>query len=242
LAEAFVAAGGELRVHTRMAPEAAPAGRIFASGRRRRPSPWIGLKVHVRGLRLDGDLELHLGDRVYVGLSAVESGRINVCGLFHRRLTSPGEPPALGVGVLLRHLAAAGLAALAHRLETADIDEASFCAVASIDFPVECPEPGRLRLGDSFAMPPPFTGNGMAMALQSAALALDPLLAWGRGELAWPAAVSIVNRRLRRRFHTRLASANVLHPFLLEPRRQRWLAMAGRARLLPLRPLYHLTH
>ena len=69
----------------------------------------------------------------------------------------------------------------------------------------------------------------MAMALQSAALALEPLLAWTRGELSWPASIATVNRRLHRRFRTRLASAYALHPFLLEPRRQRWLALAGRA-------------
>ena len=242
LAETFVAAGGTLRVHARIAPEAAPAGRVFALGRRRRTSPWIGLKVHARGLQLTGDLELHLGDRAYVGLSAVEDGQINVCGLFHRRPALPDEPAANGVAVLLRYLDAAGMPALVCRLAAADIDQASFCAVASISFQWEPPAPGRLCLGDRFAMTPPFTGNGMAMALQSAALAADPLVAWHRGELPWLAAVGLVNRRLRRRFHSRLTAANALHPFLLESRPQRWLALAGRAQLLPLRPLYYLTH
>ena len=101
---------------------------------------------------------------------------------------------------------------------------------------------GRISLGDSLAMTPPYTGNGMAMALQSAALTADPLLAWAGGQTPWPDTVALVNRRLRRRFRTRLASANALHPFLLGRTLQRWLAFAGRARLLPLRPLYHLTH
>ena len=82
----------------------------------------------------------------------------------------------------------------------------------------------------------------MAMALQSAALAIDPVHAWSLGELSWPAAVATVNRRLQRRFRARLSAANALHPFLLEPRRQGWLAFPGCARWLPLRPLYHLTH
>jgi 2-polyprenyl-6-methoxyphenol hydroxylase-like FAD-dependent oxidoreductase len=242
LAEAFVTAGGELRVHTRVPLEAAPAGRVFATGRQRRPSPWIGLKVHVRSLRLAGDLEVHLGDHAYVGLSGVESGRVNVCGLFRRRPTLPGEQATPGAGVLLRYLEATGLAVLAGRLRAAEIDGASFCAVAALSFQFERPQPGRLCLGDSFAMTPPYTGNGMAMALQSAALALEPLLAWSHGGLSWPDTVEAVNRCLQRRFRARLASANALHPFLLEPRRQRWLAMAGRARLLPLRLLYHLIH
>jgi flavin-dependent dehydrogenase len=242
LAEAFVTAGGELRTGTRVPAEAAPAGRVFATGRLRHPSPWIGLKVHVRNLRLAGDLEVHLGDQAYVGLSGVEDGRINVCGLFRRRPPLPDESVQPGASVLLHYLDAAELEGLAGRLRAAEIDETSFCAVAAMSFQHERPRPDRLRLGDSFAMTPPFTGNGMAMALQSAALALEPLLAWTRGELSWPASIATVNRRLRRCFRTRLASAYALHPFLLEPRRQRWLALAGRARLLPLRPFYHLTH
>ena len=242
LAEALVTAGGELRTNTRVPVEAAPAGRVFATGRLRRPSPWIGLKVHVRNLRLAGDLEVHLGDQTYVGLSGVEDGRINVCGLFRRRPPPPDEPVPPGAGLLLHYLHRSGLGGLAGRLHAAEIDESSFCAVAAMSFQHERPRPDRLQLGDCFAMPPPFTGNGMAMALQSAALALEPLLAWSRGERSWPVTLATINQRLHHRFRTRLVSAYALHSFLLEPRRQRWLALAGRARLLPLRPFYHLTH
>ena len=185
---------------------------------------------------------MHLGDRAYVGLSGVEGGRVNVCGLFPRRPAAPEEHAGTGFTVLLRHLRAAGLPGLARRLETADLVDGSFCAVASLSFLWGQPTPGRLCLGDSFAMTPPFTGNGMAMALQSAVIARDPLLAWQHGELDWPAAAGVANQRLRQRFRSRLTAANVLHPFLLEPRRQHWLALAGRARLLPLRPFYRLTH
>jgi 2-polyprenyl-6-methoxyphenol hydroxylase-like FAD-dependent oxidoreductase len=198
--------------------------------------------VHARGLRLAGDLELHLGDHAYVGLSRVEGAWINVCGLFRRRPMLPDTPASFRPGVLLRWLQACGLEGLANRLRAAEIDDISFCAVSALSFRRERPPPGRLCLGDSYAMPPPFTGNGMAMALQSAGLALEPLAAWARGERPWRDTVGVVNGRLERHFRTRLASANALHPFLLEPRRQRWLSMASRARLLPLRPLYHLTH
>jgi hypothetical protein len=47
---------------------------------------------------------------------------------------------------------------------------------------------------------------------------------------------------LRRRFRLRLAAAGLLHPFLLQPRRQRWLARLARTRLLPFRPLYAALH
>ena len=46
----------------------------------------------------------------------------------------------------------------------------------------------------------------------------------------------------RHRFGRRLAAASLLHPYLLDPRRQRWLVLASRTGLLPFRLLYHLTH
>ena len=242
LADAFVAAGGSLRVNLRIALDAEPDGRVFAAGRRPGSSPWIGLKVHARRMPLGGDLEVHLGEQAYVGLSRVENAETNVCGLFRRRPISPDGPGAPGSDVLLRYLDAVGLAALARRLEAADLDQSSSCAVAGLSFRAPGPPARRICLGDHFAMPPPFTGNGMAMALQSAALALDPLIAWARHQRSWLETIAVVNRRLRRRFRTRLTSANLIHPYLFEPGRQRWLMFASRARLLPLRPLYYLTH
>jgi flavin-dependent dehydrogenase len=238
LAEEFVRLGGELRTHTRVADDATPPGRVFATGRRRGRPAWLGLKFHVRSLALAADLELHLGRSAYVGLSPVEDGAVNVCGLFHLRADVRGEHAAL----LIAHLRAAGLEALAGRLERAEIDEPSFTAVAGLRFDRSPPATDRLVLGDAFAMIPPFTGNGMAMAFQSAELALDPLLAYARGEANWPAARRAVHTRLHRRFRLRLASANALHAFLFSPRRQRWLFALNRARLLPLRPLYHALH
>jgi 2-polyprenyl-6-methoxyphenol hydroxylase-like FAD-dependent oxidoreductase len=242
LAEAFTDAGGVLRVGERVAVADAPAGRVFAIGRRRRPSPWFGLKLHARGLRLDADLEVHLGAQAYVGLSAVEGGWINVCGLFRRQPGRVGEPALPGAAGLLQHLEAAGLIGLARRLRAAEIDPASVCAVAGLSFRPEPPAPDRLCLGDSLAMTPPFTGNGMAMALQSAALGAGPLADWAHGARSWAETIAVANRHLWRLFRTRLLSANLLHPFLLEARLQPWLAFASRTRLLPLRPLYQLTH
>jgi flavin-dependent dehydrogenase len=196
------------------------------------------LKLHARGLALAADLELHLGRGTYVGLSPVEGGAVNVCGLFYLRPDVGGDRAAL----LLAYLRAAGLGPLAGRLERAEIDATSFTAVAGLGFDRSPPAMDRVVLGDAFAMIPPFTGNGMAMAFQGAELALDPLLAYARGEAAWPAVCRDVPARLRRRFRLRLASAHALHSFLFSPRRQGWLFALNRAHLLPLRPLYHALH
>lgn len=237
LAHAFSAAGGDLRVQTRSGFRTDAPGRIFATGRRRANSRWLGLKFHTRHLPLFRDLELHLGDHAYVGLARIENEQVNVCGLFRRR-----DLCAKGSDLLLGYLQASGLAGLAQRLARSDIDHTSFCGVAAVDFDPRVPPSREVRIGDASAMIPPFTGHGIAMAFESASLALAPLLAYARGDAEWPETRTTIQRRLRRQFRLRLASAKLLHPFLLHPPRQRWLAALNRARLLPFRPLYAALH
>lgn len=237
LAEAFVAAGGELRCRSRCTTRADAEGRVFATGRRVAAPRWLGLKMHVRGLALARDLELHLGDQAYVGLCAIEGDAVNVCGLFRLR-----ELARRGPALLRAYLHAAGLEQLAARLAAAAELPDSFCAVAGLAFDEAVPPAQRVQLGDACAVIPPFTGNGMAMALQSAAIALHPLLEYTRGGADWAEVREDIARGLRGQFRTRLASAAALHSFLLQPRRQWWVARLSRARLLPFRPLYAALH
>jgi flavin-dependent dehydrogenase len=238
LAKVFVAAGGELLTRSRITERANVPGRVLTHGRRPAlESRWIGLKVHVHGLPLPSELEMHLGADCYVGLTTVEGEAVNVCGLFLRRAVR-GQGPAL----LLAYLRASGLTSLAERLEHGAIDADSFCAVAALSFDRRTGSNDGMCLGDACAMIPPFTGNGMAMAFQSAEVAIDPLLAFARGESDWNETCAVTKAALRRRFRTRLASASALHPFLLRPRRQRWFAALGRARLLPFKSLYATLH
>ncbi|HEY8932291.1 MAG TPA: hypothetical protein VIM44_03150 [Rariglobus sp.] len=239
LARAFIAAGGNLRTQTRVDLSAAPDGRVFATGRRPARPEWIGLKCHAFDLPLASELELHLGDHAYIGLCAVEDGRVNVSGLFRQRpgLTDLSRETTLDV-----YLRATGLAALADRLASASIDPDSRSAVAGLGFSKPARHTDRIVIGDTYAMIPPFTGHGMAMAFQSAEQALDPLLAWSRGESSWSETIRTVQHRLHPLFRLRLASARALHPFLLKPGRQRWLAAASRLHILPVEPLYRITH
>lgn len=237
LAAAFTAAGGELRTGARATDFAPRPGRVLATGRTRGDAPWLGLKIHVRGLALERGLELHLGDEAYVGLAAIETGEVNVCGLFRRRALA-----AAGPALLAAYLTAAGLPALAARFAAAVPDADSFCAVAALSFTPSAAAPGTIRLGDAHALIPPFTGHGMAIAFQSAETALDSLLAYARGAAPWAETCATATAALRERFRVRLQTARTLHPFLLHPRPQRWLAVLARTRLLPLRPLYALLH
>lgn len=244
LAEEFVAAGGCLKCNTRVTDLAPAEGRIHALGRRRGKPAWIGLKLHVRNLATAADLELHLGDDAYVGTSAVEDGALNMCGLFKLRATgetSAGRDHAPHE-TLVHYLQSSGLGSLADRLGAAEIDPGSFCAVAALDFgPVETSD-GCITIGDACAMIPPFTGNGMAMAFQSAAEVVHPIVRYARAEIPWLQACRTATSSLRRRFRLRLSSAELIHSFLLRPNRQRLLASLTRAHLLPLRPLYAALH
>jgi len=237
LAHAFTTAGGELRRATRANDSSAFPGRILAHGRSRTESPWLGLKLQVQDLDLAQDLELHLGDQAYIGLAKVETGAVNVCGLFRRRnLAAPG--PAL----LAAYLNAVGLSRLAKRLERATYEPASFSAVSALSYEPLITAPDTIRLGDAAGLIPPFTGNGMALAFQSAETALPHVLAYARGNVAWSITCERTRTALRRRFHRRLAVARSLHSFLLVPSRQRFICALARAHLLPYRLLYTLLH
>ena len=183
------------------------------------------------------ELELHLGTECYVGLSQIENQQVNVCGLFRRYRTD-----ARGPDLIFAYLRQAGLNELASRLAESQVDEESFCAVAAVSFDRNVPATTGITLGDHAAMIPPFTGNGMAMAFQSAEIALQQLIAYANRTTTWAVTCEVVQRKLRQRFNRRLATANLLHPFLLKPPRQKWLSTLSRSGLLPMRPLYSILH
>ena len=233
MAEAFLAAGGELQANERTAPEA-KEGRVLACGRRPdSASPWIGLKQHVRDLPLHDDLELHLGCHTYVGLTRVEDDVVNVCGLFPR-------PPRGEDASLTGRLRAAGLNELAGRLASAQPVHASACAVAGLNY--RSSPRTAASLGDHLGLIPPFTGHGMTLALQSAALALDPLEAWSRGRLSWGEATAAMQKQRHRRLRGRITVGRWLHPWMLSPGRRRIIHGLHRWHLLPFGPLYRLCH
>ncbi len=237
LARAFVEAGGDLRVHTRVHEGDAPAGRVFAAGRKRSGPFWVGLKVHVRNLELSNDFEVHLGDRAYVGLSRVETGAINVCGIFSQR-----DVASRGIELIPAYLAAAGLDGLAERIRAADMDTESYCVTAAPLGDRRVAQSDRIWIGDACASIPPFTGNGLAMALQGAELALAPLLAYARRASEWGESIRMIARAQRLRFRRRLMVASLLHPFFLQRRRQECLAALVASRLMPFRALYAALH
>ena len=203
-------------------------GVVWAAGRPRRTSDWIGLKCHFRDLQLTHDLEMHVGRSGYVGLARIEEGRVNVCGLFRKRESSGDK----GIELLHHYLRELGLHDLSGRLAKAHSDAPSFCGVAGVSFTAT--ESRNFAIGDASAMIPPFTGNGMSMALEAAFHAITPVLDYAEGRIPWSEATVRNRKAASRSFGRRLRVANFLHPVVTSPRGTRWVRRFGMARFLPL--------
>ena len=231
LAIRFRELDGILKESFRVKEKSGP-GIVWSAGRKPMRGCWIGLKCHVSGLDLGTDLEMHLANNGYLGLARIADEKVNVCGLF--RL----EPKLAGKGsqTLERYLHAGGLASIAERIFSADVDEGSFLGVAGFRLGRPATDSDAiLTLGDAWGMIPPFTGNGMSMAFESAAIALEPLRNWQRGRETWEQALSRIQNRLSGRFTRRMFWARMMHPFLTTATGQAFFTMMSRSGLLPFK-------
>lgn len=228
LSRKFQNRGGRLCEQSRQRPEASE-GTVWCAGRMPVKGPWLGLKCHVRNLALSADLEMHLAQNGYVGLARIEKGLVNVCGLFRLKEGQAGR----GIDTLKQYLKAGGLGGLWERLEAAGIEEGSFLGVAGFRLGWRPATDGVVALGDAGGMIPPFTGNGMSMAFESAEEAIEPLLCWQAGGRSWEETARLIAERLRRRFRARMWAARLMHPFLTARGGQGFLAAVSRSGLLP---------
>jgi 2-polyprenyl-6-methoxyphenol hydroxylase-like FAD-dependent oxidoreductase len=186
------------------------SGRSASSGRLSGRRAWFGLKAHYAELECVSDLEVHLGDHSYVGVTAVENGWVNVTGLFRE-----GMGTGVGENRMERAVAEAGLRKLAARLGAARFRPGSLKGVNRFELGWQSGFGRGIRIGDAAAMIAPVTGNGMTMALQGAWMALEPVLGWSRGDWEWNAAEHRVVRDLQHRFSARLRWASGLQRVLM---------------------------
>jgi flavin-dependent dehydrogenase len=224
LAKLFQSVGGNLVTAKRAGKEDAD-GRVWAAGKRKRGGRWIGLKVHARGLNLEG-LEMHVGRRGYLGLSGIEDGRVNCCGLF--RLNKEVDRK----NILASYLKMNELDQLYEKFCHWDIDESSFSATAGFSLGAQQSQ-GAFCVGDASLLIPPFTGNGMSMAIESSWLATPWLEKFSRGELEWLDACSGYASSCDEYFGKRMRLAGGLHPLLFNGAGRsllKWSALSG---LLP---------
>jgi 2-polyprenyl-6-methoxyphenol hydroxylase-like FAD-dependent oxidoreductase len=217
LADQFRHSGGVLQEGVRWREAGAREGVVLANGRQvcsmEKGRRWFGLKVHARNVSLAADLEMHLLEDGYVGLCGLKGNIVNVCGLFRRR--AEASQGAFEWRALLRGAPGTSLSA---RLASAIFDETTFCSVAGLRLaPQRATARQECALGDALTMIPPVTGNGMSMAFESAALAMEPLAAYSRGEAGWAEARQAVAKACDRAFASRLAWARWLQWMMFAP-------------------------
>lgn len=212
-------------------------GLIHTTGKKADGGPWIGLKAHVRGFPSVSDLGMHLGTNGYTGTARVENGWTNVCGLF-RVDRSIREK---GAALFAAYLQAGGNPALASAVRDGEIRAESFRAIAGFRIGSTTLTSKKLSLGDAAGLIPPFTGNGMSMAFQSAEIALNPLTKWVTGGNSWEETVSTINENSRRAFRRRHAVAAAVHPIFFSQIGRSTLYHLARTGLLPFRPLLSLV-
>ena len=150
---------------------------LRGAGREARAEALVGLKLHVRlasaqALRIAGCVELYLLRGGYAGLQPVEDGVANLC------LIAPAARFGLAGRSAAALIQALGAEAprLGARLGGAEPLWPRPLAVARVPYghlhrPAPGDLPGVFRLGDQAAVIPSLTGDGMAIALHSAALA-----------------------------------------------------------------------
>ncbi len=227
LSRKFRERGGILHEQSRQKPPMTE-GTVWCAGRVAVKGSWLGLKCHVKNLSLSADLEMHLARNGYVGLARIENEMVNLCGLFRLQSGQAGR----GVETLRQYLRAGGLDALWERIQPG-IDEDSFLGVAGFRLGSRPASDGLVALGDAGGMIPPFTGNGMSMAFESAEIALEPLEQWHRGKRTWEETAQVIQEKLKARFRTRMWAARLMHPFLTRREGQGFLAAVSQSGLLP---------
>jgi flavin-dependent dehydrogenase len=137
-----------------------------------RDTSLVGLKMHLRlrdAVALARRVDLFMLDRSYVGLEMIESGVANLCLVMRRDLA---QRVGSGWPALRDHLVATSpqLAACLAGAETQFDKPLAVVCPANGHLDDEA-EPEAYRIGDRLAHIPPFTGDGLAIAVASGMLA-----------------------------------------------------------------------
>lgn len=238
LASIFQELGGEIETSSRVDRKEKHDGQVDCAGRRpERNSEWLGLKCHVGNFREGADLEMHMSPKGYVGICRIENDAYNLCGLFRKSgLKSGSERP-----LIHDYLTHCGLEDLRLRIDWNSLVAESECSVAGMSYKPSQINATDLNLGDAHGLIPPFTGNGMTMAFEHAALSLDPLVRYARSQLTWEESQQIIANLSRKHFSRRLRVARGLHRMLTSQKLFRLTSNFARTPLFPFQTFYHLT-
>lgn len=183
----------------------------------RQRSPWVACKAHYRvhtgKTELSNRIELHAFPGGYCGLSQIEAGQINVCWIAHERILQPisSAEERLTPAALFQNPVLAERLRSMHRLRTAQ-------SLAQISFAIKDKFEGDiLMIGDAGGMITPLCGDGMAMALCSAELAVPYVVQQLQGRLSQGEFQTQYERLWQHEFKTRLQLGRLMHSLFVQP-------------------------
>ncbi|PLS68130.1 MAG: NAD(P)/FAD-dependent oxidoreductase [Cyanobacteria bacterium M5B4] len=177
----------------------------------RQDSPWIAYKTHAYGLSIPNTIELHGFDGGYCGLSMIETGEVNLCWIGHKKIikSAPDRnfPPALFANL-----------ALADRLNQLHFNPGVKCNLGQICFAIKGNFVGDIcMIGDTAGMITPFCGDGMAMALRSAEIAVPLVIKYLEHNLTKSQFKYQYQQKWRQEFSFRLKLGRWLHQAFSQP-------------------------
>lgn len=199
---------------------------------------YIGVKTHYAGLRMDSVIEMYFFDGGYLGLCPIEDGSVNAAALLNR-----SEFVKAGKSVLsILEAAIQRNRRLAERLATAVPVHDTQAAIAPV-YLQHKPTPwnGLPRIGDAAAMIAPLCGDGMSMALRSAALCAPLADSFLRGSISLLEWEQRYTHAIRQEFARPLRWASLLQWFMSKPTVQELLPSAARFAPLLANSLFRAT-
>ncbi len=176
-------------------------------------SPWLAVKCHYNFEMPTNQVELHNFNGGYAGLSKVENGNVNLCYLAtFESFKKYKDIDAFNEEVLSRnpHL-------------KSFFQEASSCwekpiAISQISFDnKKAVENDIIMIGDTAGLIHPLCGNGMAMAIHSAAIASKCIIPFLNGEHSREASLRNYEQQWKQAFHSRLRTGRWLQKLFLNP-------------------------
>ncbi|OYQ62263.1 dehydrogenase [Pseudanabaena sp. SR411] len=176
-------------------------------------SPWVAYKGHFTGVDITDVIELHSFPNGYCGLSQIETGEINVCWIAHERVMKEPTHPELDIPESL-----AKNPVLADRFRQMQRVSPSLQGLSQISFALKenfyndiC------MIGDTAGMITPLCGDGMAMALRSAEIAVPLVSQFLEHQISAIAFKQQYAIAWRKEFQTRLQLGRVMHNCFVQP-------------------------
>lgn len=164
----------------------------------------VGLKLHLDGVPLGGEVALLPFAGGYAGLQPSPGGRANLCAAL---APQHGGTPRDAAGLLDRVRAGSALAERLLRDARPLWPKPLAVAGVPYGFRADTTAPGLYRVGDQASVIPSFTGDGMAMALVSGLASARAILA----DQDAPAFQAEWHRRTARQMRLAAAGAWLLH-------------------------------